>query len=51
MFIISLHFKKMGVSSECGLILICSKVPAEPVCNVLYLMNNCISQALAIYFP
>lgn len=36
---------------EWGLILICAEILAMLDFNALYLMNNCINQALAIYFP
>lgn len=36
---------------ESGLIQICAKMSAMLDFNALYVMNNCINQALAIYFP
>lgn len=36
---------------ESGLIQICAKMLAMLDFNALYVMNNCINQAVAIYFP
>lgn len=39
------------LTEEPGLIQICAKMLEMLDFNALYVMNNCINQALAIYFP